>query len=81
MGRVYKLIAKVLANWLKKLVRQIVIKAYSTFLEGRQILDIVLIANEVVNSMVRSKETNILWKLDIEKLYEQLNWNFLFWVL
>ena len=50
-------------------------------MEGRQIQDASLIANEVIDSMVRRKEKGILCKLDIEKAYNQLNWKFLPMVL
>ena len=50
-------------------------------MEGRQILDVSLIANEVIDSMVRRKEKGILCKLDVEKAYNKLNWKFIFMVL
>ena len=67
VGSLYKLIAKVLANGLKKVMSQLVNKAHNAFVEGRQILDAFLIANKVIDSMLRKKEKGILCKLDIEK--------------
>ena len=46
-------------------------------MEGRQILDASLIANEVIDSMLKKKEKGVLCKLDIEKAYDKINWNFL----
>lgn len=43
MGVLYKLLAKVLAIGLKKVVGQEVHKSLNAFLEGRQIMDSVLI--------------------------------------
>ena len=40
-----------------------------------------LIANEVIDSMVKKKEKGLLCKLDIEKAYDHINWKFLFGVL
>ena len=45
-------------------------------MEGRQILDASLIANEVIDSMLK-KGKGVLCKLDIEKAYDKINWNFL----
>ena len=49
---------------------QLVNKAENAFVEGKQILDASLIANEVIDSLMRKKERDILCKLDIEKAYD-----------
>ncbi|RVW50222.1 Threonine--tRNA ligase, mitochondrial 1 [Vitis vinifera] len=81
VGGLYKLLAKVLANRLKKVMGKVVSSAQNAFVEGRQILDAALIANEAIDSMLKSKESGVLCKLDIEKAYDHLNWNFLLSVL
>ena len=73
VGSLYKLIAKVLANRLKKMMSRLVNKAQNVFVEGRQILDASLIAKEVIDSMTRRKEKRILCKLEVEKAYDKLN--------
>ena len=80
-GSIYKLIAKVLANRLKKVMNKLVNSAQNAFVERRQILDASLIANEVIDSMLKKKEKGVLCKLDIEKAYDKINWNFLIVVL
>ena len=77
VGSLYKLLAKVLANRLKKLMGKIVSKSQNAFVEGRQILDASLIANEVIDLMQKSGGGDILCKLDIEKAYNHVNWSFL----
>ena len=81
VGSLYKLIANVLANRLKKVMSRLVNKVKNAFMEGRQILDASLIANEVIDSMMRRKEKGILCKLDVEKAYDKLNWKLLLTVL
>ena len=81
MGSLYKLLAKVLANRLKKVMGKVISESQNAFVEGRQILDAILIANEVVDSRLKSNEGSVLCKLDIEKTYDHVNWKFLFAVL
>ena len=69
---------KVMANRLIKVMAKL---PQNTFVIGRQILDASLIVNEVVESLLKRKERRILCKLDIEKAYDIVNWNFFFLVL
>ena len=50
VGSIYKWIAKVLANRLKRVGGKVVNVAPYEFMEGRQILDASLLANEIVDS-------------------------------
>ena len=56
-------------------------KLQNAFVEGRQILDVVLIANKAIDMMLRSNRSGVLCKLDIKKAYDHVNWNFLLEVL
>lgn len=51
------------------------------FVERRQILDAVLIANEVVDEKKRSREEGVVFKIDFEKAYDYVDWDFLDHVL
>ncbi|RVW72019.1 hypothetical protein CK203_054053 [Vitis vinifera] len=73
VGGLYKLLAKVLANRLKKVVGKVVSSAQNAFVEGRQILDATLIANKAIDSLLKRNESGVLCKLDIEKAYDHLN--------
>ncbi|RVW54301.1 Transposon TX1 uncharacterized 149 kDa protein [Vitis vinifera] len=81
VGSLYKWLAKVLANRLKKVVGKVISKAQGAFVEGRQILDAVLIANEAIDSTLKNNESAILCKLDIEKAYDNVDWTFILTVM
>ena len=72
VGGLYKILTKGLANKIKRVMSLIISQAQNAFVEGRQILDIVLIANEAVDSILRKKESGLLCKLDIEKAYDHI---------
>ena len=81
LGGLYKLLAKVLANRLKKVLGKVVSEDQNAFVKGRQIFDVSLIANEVVDFWQKRKEKGLICKLDIEKTYDSINWSFLMKVL
>jgi hypothetical protein len=78
VGSLYKIIAKVLANSLKGVLDKVICKTQSAFIKRRQIMDSILIANESLDSRCRSEEPGILCKMDVEKAYDHVNWDFLF---
>ena len=62
-------------------MNQVTSKSQNAFIEGRQILDAVLIANELVDSSLRRKKCGLVCKLDIEKAYDSISLEFLYQVL
>ena len=81
VGSLYKILSKVLANRIKSVMSLAISQHQNAFVEGRQILDAVLIANEAVDSILRGNEKGILCKLDIEKSYDHIRWDFLLQML
>jgi hypothetical protein len=81
VGWVYKLISKVLANKFKLVLGKIISSSQNAFIGGWQILDSILIVNECLDSRIRSGEAGLLCKLDLEKSYDHVNWDFLLYML
>lgn len=82
---IYKIIAKVFAKVLAKRMSKDLNKVMGVhqhaFMFGRQIKDVALIAYEVVDSLLEDGTRGVLCKLDMEKAYDYVAWNFLLYML
>ena len=63
------------------MLNETIFLSQGAFLEGRQILDAVLITNEVMDEKSWSGEEGVVFKIDFEKAYDHVDWGFLDHVL
>jgi len=74
---IYKIISKVIANRLKPILPNLISEEQSGYLEGRQILDNILLAQEMVHTLQTRKKAGMLMQLDLSKAFDKFNWKYL----
>ncbi|XP_057747591.1 uncharacterized protein LOC130966784 [Arachis stenosperma] len=76
VGDVYKVISKVLCRRLRRVMLRLVGKTHSAFVKGRKIHDGILIACDTVQWLKLRKKAFAIIKLDFQKVYDRVKWNF-----
>ncbi|GKD40944.1 putative RNA-directed DNA polymerase, eukaryota, reverse transcriptase zinc-binding domain protein [Tanacetum coccineum] len=77
IGCQYKIVGKLLANRLSRVIGSCVSVEQSAFVKGRNILDGPLILNECMAWYRKRKEDLMVFKVDFEKAYDSLRWDYL----
>lgn len=73
----YKMLTKALGERIKKVMPNIISNTQNGFISGRQILDLVLIANEAVEEYQAKKKKGWILKLDLKTTFDHVDWSFL----
>jgi hypothetical protein len=81
LGCLYKMVTKVLANRLAKVMGDLISKNQSAFLKGRQLVEGVVVVNEVINFAKKNRKKCLIFKVDFEKAYDSVDWGFLDYML
>ncbi|OMO92976.1 reverse transcriptase [Corchorus capsularis] len=81
VGCLYKIIAKVFARRIRSVMSEVIGDSQFAFIKSRQILDCSLIANESVDAMKKKEEGGVCFKVDFEKAYDSVDWNFLEFIM
>ncbi|XP_071685671.1 uncharacterized protein [Rutidosis leptorrhynchoides] len=77
IGCYYKILAKILSIRIRNVLPGLIDKEQSAFLKGRYILDGALIVNESIDFLKRNKRKSLMFKVDFEKAFDSLSWDFL----
>lgn len=76
IGVISKVISKILANRIRRMISSVISESQSAFLSERYILDGPLMVNEILTWAKKSSVDVFLLKIDFEKAYDNVNWNF-----
>jgi hypothetical protein len=71
----FKIFTKVI-NRLSLVVSKVIGPSQSAFLPGRNILEGVVVLHEALHELRRKKQKGVILKLDFQKAYDKVNWNF-----
>lgn len=81
LGSLYKLLSKVLAARLAKVIDSIISHNQSAFIKRRHIADEVVELNELIDLARKRGRRRVIFKVDFEKGYDSVSWDFLDYML
>jgi hypothetical protein len=73
LGVLYNLIAKVFVSRLARVVEDLIPKKQSAFLKGRQLVDCLVVANEVVDFAKKTIKEFLILKVDFMKACDSVD--------
>nr|GEU98560.1 RNA-directed DNA polymerase, eukaryota, reverse transcriptase zinc-binding domain protein [Tanacetum cinerariifolium] len=74
---IYKIIAKILANQLSAIISDLISEVQTAFVSNRQILDGPFILNELISWCKNKKVKAMIFKVDFEKAFYSVRWDYL----
>ncbi|GKD33073.1 RNA-directed DNA polymerase, eukaryota [Tanacetum coccineum] len=81
IGSMYKIIAKILANRLSFVMPDLISDVQSDFVSNRKILDGPFTLNELLSWCKHKKVNATIFKVDFEKAFDSVRWDYLYDVL
>ncbi|GKV10568.1 hypothetical protein SLEP1_g21912 [Rubroshorea leprosula] len=81
IGAMYKILTKILTNRLSRVMQEIIGEQQTAFVKGRQLMDGVVVANEVIHEVRRKRKSSFVFKIDFEKAFDKVSWKFLDYML
>lgn len=69
-----KIISKVLVNRLKIILPLLISQHQTGYVEGRQIMDNIILSHELIHSLKMQKKPSMMIHLDMSKAFDKINW-------
>ncbi|KAL4368584.1 hypothetical protein GQ457_05G017660 [Hibiscus cannabinus] len=73
VSSLYKILARVLARKLSKCLSEVIGDTQFAFIQGRQIIDCSLIANEIIEDLRKTKQNAVVFKADFQNSYDSVD--------
>ena len=73
----FKIFTKVATIRVNSVADNIISPSQTAFMRGRNILEGVVILHETVHELHRKNQSGVIFKIDFEKAYDKVRWNFL----
>jgi hypothetical protein len=77
----YKIITKIIANRIKKILPKLIPENQGGFVRGRQILDNIILVQEAIHTSCKKREKGMVVKLDLANAFDRVRHDFLFTVM
>ena len=77
----FKIFSKVVTIRVNLVADDIISPSQTAFMRGRNILEGAVILHETVHELHRKNQSGVIFKIDFEKAYDKVRWNFLFQTL
>jgi hypothetical protein len=75
------MITKVLTNRFSSCITKVISEYQYGFIKGRYIMDGVVSLNEILHEVRQKKQSGVVLKIDFEKAYDKVNWQFLHYMI
>lgn len=78
---IYKILSTTLANRIKIVLPLLIFPNQSSYVEGRQILDNIILSHELLHSLKVKKKLGMLMQLDMSEAFDKISWDYMKGVL
>ena len=73
----FKIFTKIATNRIVKVAQRILKPTQTAFLLGRNIMKGAVILHETIHELHKKKQNGVIFKIDFEKAYNKVKWDFL----